>query len=261
MPMSSVRRRGIPIWRTAPNTPPDAALSDYLHMLDVLGLQHGVLLQPSIYGRDNACMIAALRAAGGRLRGIVVADPGALSDAVIDDWTAAGVRGVRMSMLAPTVLPFDAFDAIAARLHEIGWHMSLVPDHVDRLVDLEPALRRAPCPVVMEQIGRTTADRPDTPGFTVLLDLLATRRIRVKLSHPYHLSASGFPYADVRGLAQACLAAAPDRCLWATDWPHPMVTGQMPNDGDLLDLADDWFDGDAALRRAVLCDNPAALYL
>jgi predicted TIM-barrel fold metal-dependent hydrolase len=57
------------------------------------------------------------------------------------------------------------------------------------------------------------------------------------------------------------LAAAPDRVLWGTDWPHVMRrwTMPMPNDGDLADLLLDWIP-DEALRNRVLVDNPAALY-
>ena len=55
------------------------------------------------------------------------------------------------------------------------------------------------------------------------------------------------------------LAAAPDRVLWGTDWPHPNIAGDMPNDGDLVDLLAEVTDDDA-MRRKVLVDNPARLY-
>jgi predicted TIM-barrel fold metal-dependent hydrolase len=59
----------------------------------------------------------------------------------------------------------------------------------------------------------------------------------------------------VRALAEAL----PDRCLWGTDWPHPNVAGDMPDDGELVDL---FFEAcpDAALRQRILVDNPARLY-
>jgi predicted TIM-barrel fold metal-dependent hydrolase len=65
-------------------------------------------------------------------------------------------------------------------------------------------------------------------------------------------------FPDVTPYARALVAAAPDRCVWGTDWPHPN-TEVMPNDGDLADMLLDWIP-DEATRRRVLTDNPARLY-
>jgi predicted TIM-barrel fold metal-dependent hydrolase len=241
-------------------TPPDAPLERYLAMLDAVGLARGVLVQPSVYGTDNACMIDAIARSGGRLRGAVVADPRQLSDATVADWTAKGVCGLRINGAVPDGLPLDQMERIAARLKEIGWHLDLITDTSDRLVELEPRLRRLPCPLMIEQMGRIKGGQPvTTPGFQVLLRLLAERKATVKLSHAYHISTAGPPYADTTPLARACIAAAPDRCVWGSDWPHPMLHGPMPNDGQLLDLLAEW-EPDAARRKAILVDNPAAFY-
>jgi 2-pyrone-4,6-dicarboxylate lactonase len=241
-------------------TPPDAPLASYLALLDTLGLRRGILVQPSIYGDDNACLVDAVARAGGRLRGVVVADPRRLADATVADWTAKGICGVRLNMLLPGGLPLGELDAVAARLVEIGWHLDLITDTCERLVDLEPQLRALPCPLMVEQMGRIKGGEPTTtPGFQVLLRLLAERRAWVKLSHAYHISTAGPPYADTVPLARACVAAAPDRVVWGSDWPHPMWAGPMPNDGDLADLLADWVP-DEAQRRAILVDNPARFY-
>ena len=52
---------------------------------------------------------------------------------------------------------------------------------------------------------------------------------------------------------------APERMLWGTDWPHVMLKGRMPNDGDLCDLIERWMP-DATARTRILVDNPAELY-
>jgi len=62
------------------------------------------------------------------------------------------------------------------------------------------------------------------------------------------------PYPNTRAL----VAAAPERCLWDTDWPHPN-TDFMPNDGDLADMLPEWIP-DEARRKKVLADNPARFY-
>lgn len=241
-------------------TPPDAPLESYLAMLDAVGLARGALVQPSIYGEDNACLLDALRRSGGRLRGVVVADPRRLDDATVEDWAKAGVRGVRINMVTPAGLPLAEMEGMAARLAEIGWHLDLITDTSERLVEIESRLAKLPCPLMIEQMGRMKGGQPlSTPGFQVLLRLLADRKAWVKLSHAYHVSTAGPPYDDTTPLARACVEAAPDRAVWGSDWPHPMLHGPMPNDGDLLDLLARWIP-DAAQRQAVLVDNPARFY-
>ena len=80
-----------------------------------------------------------------------------------------------------------------------------------------------------------------------------------KLWAPYRTSAQPFPYADIVPFAHALVAAVPDRLVWGTDWPHVMLDGPMPNDGDLADLLATWVP-DAAVRKRILVDNPARLY-
>jgi predicted TIM-barrel fold metal-dependent hydrolase len=243
-------------------TPPNASTAQYAAVLDTLGIRHGVLLQPSIYGDDNSRLLDALEEGQRRLHGVVVSDPRLLSDTVVADWSALGVCGVRLSMLPPQIFSIGDLAGIGARLAEIDWHLSLVLDHGARLADLEDELAVARCHVVIEQMGRMKADAgPDAPGFRTLLRLLSGRKIWTKLSHPYHLSATGYPYGDTRWLAKACIQAAPDRVVWASDWPHAMVEHHMPDDGFLLDLLDDWVEGDEHLRREILVTNPSSLFV
>jgi len=56
----------------------------------------------------------------------------------------------------------------------------------------------------------------------------------------------------------ALVARAPDRMLWATNWPHP---GQSdpPSFDHLAELRDRWLP-DAELRAQVLITNPERLY-
>jgi 2-pyrone-4,6-dicarboxylate lactonase len=68
-----------------------------------------------------------------------------------------------------------------------------------------------------------------------------------------------FPYPDVSSMAESVIAAAPDRVVWGSDWPHVMQYRAMPNDGDLLNVLAEWAP-DAAQRQRILVDNPARLY-
>ena len=66
------------------------------------------------------------------------------------------------------------------------------------------------------------------------------------------------PFDDVIPFAQALVAAAPDRVLWGTDWPHPNMA-TMPDEGALVDLLGAYVS-DETLRNQILVDNPQVLY-
>jgi D-galactarolactone isomerase len=100
---------------------------------------------------------------------------------------------------------------------------------------------------------------PDHAAFHCLLRLVDSGRVWVKLSAPYEVSRSGPPlYDDVGRLAKLLVEAAPERMLWASNWPHPSVSAK-PDDAILLDLLLEWAPDEAA-RRRILVDNPAELY-
>ena len=81
------------------------------------------------------------------------------------------------------------------------------------------------------------------------------------MSAPYETSKSGAPkYADVGRLAKALVKRAPERMLWASNWPHPAVPkDKRPSDEVLLDMLLDWAPVEND-RRKILVDNPAELY-
>jgi predicted TIM-barrel fold metal-dependent hydrolase len=56
------------------------------------------------------------------------------------------------------------------------------------------------------------------------------------------------------------VAAAPERLVWGSDWPHPTEpVDRKPNDAFLFDLLSEWAP-DERTRNAVLVANPSALY-
>jgi predicted TIM-barrel fold metal-dependent hydrolase len=89
--------------------------------------------------------------------------------------------------------------------------------------------------------------------------LLQSGRGWAKLSAPYRTSLEEPPYADMTPFARALVAAAPDRLVWGSDWPHVLLDKTMPNDGDLVDQLAVWAPDDA-VRRRILVDNPERLY-
>ena len=97
------------------------------------------------------------------------------------------------------------------------------------------------------------------PGFQALLRLMKAGKAWVKLTGPYRISLQTMPHADTNDYAHELIKAAPQQVVWGSDWPHVMVKGAMPNDGDICDLLGNWVL-DANVRKQVLVDNPARLY-
>lgn len=237
-------------------TPPEASVEWYLAMLATLGLERTVIVQPSVYGTDNRATLAAVAAIGAaRARAVVVVDDDT-DAAALAAMHAAGARGVRFNLVSGNGAPREQLAAVAARIAPLGWHLQVF---TRELATLAPALAGLPVPLVLDHMGGVVAAAgiasPDGQALLRLLDGGAW----VKLSG--YRSSAGAPYADVAPLARALLAAAPDRCLWGTDWPHPQfeTPDQVPDDGQLLDLLGEWAPEEAA-RHAVLVDNPARLY-
>jgi D-galactarolactone isomerase len=151
---------------------------------------------------------------------------------------------------------------VAARIAPLGWHVC-VQGHGDWLVGMADRLSSLPVDFVVDHMGRIPVESGvDNPAFVALLRLLETGRCWVKLSAPYHVSHTGKPgYADVGERGRTLVAVAPERMLWASNWPHPSVKNgaAIPDDADLLNLLLDWVPNSAALRR-ILAANPAKLY-
>lgn len=244
-------------------TPPDCLLADYLHMLDMLGVERAVLVQPSVYGTDNTVMLEAMKTAGNRLRGVAVVDED-ISDDELKSLDAAGVRGLRVNIVdvkdrKPGTLPMDSLRELAQRIAPLGWHLELLM-HADEFPDLDKTFADFPVDIVLGHLGYLTQGAPlDHPGFQALLRLMKAGRAWVKLTGPYRITSERLPYSATVPFAHALIEANRERVLWGTDWPHVMLKGLMPNDGELADVLAQWIP-DMATRQQVLARNPEKLY-
>jgi D-galactarolactone isomerase len=238
----------------------DAPVSDYRTVQQRLGLERVVVVQPTAYGRDNRCTLEAIAALGKGARGIAVVDS-AVGDAELERLTRAGMRGVRFRMLDSPELPWEMLEEMAARVAAFGWHIQFQMD--GRYFEVrEEMLKQLPCTLVIEHIGKFLEPvAPDHPGFQSLLRLVDTGRCWVKLSGAYMMSKAGPPlYPDIGALAKELVKRAPERLVWASNWPHPLSRGgPMPDDALLLDLLLDWAP-DQQTRNRILSTNPAELY-
>ena len=238
--------------------PPDASPADYRRVQAQLGMQRVVVVQPTTYGLDNSCTLDAVSEFGPTARAVVVVDD-QLSRGRLDVLHDAGARGARFHMLPGGAVAWDQLATIAALIADRGWHVQLQLNGHE-LTDRFEALAALPTPLVIDHVGRFMPPaEPDNDSFLALLRLVDTGRCWVKVSAPYESELDALHrYPAVGRLARTLLQHAPERMLWATNWPHP---GQRdpPTANDLARLRNEWLTHDT-LRRQVLVDNPAELY-
>lgn len=250
-----------PLAPTATFNPPDALVADYLAMCKRVGIERTVVVQPTAYGTDNRCTLESIGLIGAdRARGIAVVDD-TIADEELDCLHKAGIRGVRFFMLPGGVLPWGKIQTVAQRVQPFGWH-AIVQFDGREFEKHEPALAKLPGTLVIDHVGKFLEPVPvDHPAFRAMLRFLENGRTYVKLAAPYETSRLGPPYYDdVGALAKALVRAAPNRMLWASNWPQPNPPRNVkPDNAVMLDLLLDWAPDDAT-RTKILVDNPARLY-
>lgn len=241
-------------------TPPECPVEHYRQVMEALGIDRVVIVQGSAHGLRLDAAIDAVTGLGKRARGVAVA-PADVTDERLDQLHQAGFRALRVVTRVEGGVSLDQAETLARRIARLGWHLQFLLNGPEHMEDMAPLLAGLPVPCVIDSMARFLAeDVPDHPGFGALLRLLETGNCWVKLTGIERRSHLGPPYADMIPLANALIAARPDRLVWGTDWPHPMAWDHaMPDDADLLDWSLQW-DGGDAVRNAILVDNPVALY-
>ena len=255
-------------------TPGPATVDDLLAFERRIGFERVVVVQPSGYGSDNRCLVDSLQQLGvRRARGVAVVDPLKVTAAEIDALHAAGVRSIRLNLEVRGEHNADRAKATLRQALEVvagpKWSIQIYAD-LGLITQVSDTIAQAKSPIVLDHFAGLKAERGlEQPGFAGLLSLLKGGQVYVKLSAPYRASSQA-GYANLAPFAQALIEAAPDRMLWASDWPH---TGSSSNrggdlsriepyrtidDGAVLDLLPTWAP-DAASRRRILVDNPARL--
>jgi predicted TIM-barrel fold metal-dependent hydrolase len=252
-----------------------AGVDDIVAVHRRLGIERLVIVQASVQGTDNRCIVdalAQLHARGRQARAVAVV-PAHCRTAELDALHAAGVRGLRVNLQSHGVTDAAAarrrMQAAAAVAAAMGWHVQAYTA-LPVIAALADTIAALPVPLVLDHFGLADpAPGPAQPGLAALLELVRSGCVYVKLSAPYRIvhRPDG---ADGEPLARAFIEAGPDRMLWGTDWPH---TGPWPgkprerngvepfhpvDDGVQLDLFARWTTPEERLR--ILVDNPARLY-
>ena len=235
-------------------------VEDYRAMQKRLGLERVIVVQPNAYTDDNRVTLDSIKTFGKNAKGVAVVKPG-VTDAELERLTKGGICAIRIMTLHGGTLGFDVMDELMARVHPFSWHANIQLDGRE-LPKFEAQIKRLPGKFVIDHTGKFLEPvPPEHEAFKALLRLVGTGRCWVKLSAPYETSKTGAPkYEDVGRLAKALVKHAPERMLWASNWPHPSARKpQPPDDVELLDLLMDWAP-EEAVREKILSDNPAELY-
>jgi 2-pyrone-4,6-dicarboxylate lactonase len=242
-------------------TPCDAPKEKLFALRDFLGFERNVIVQASCHGRDNAAMVDALHAAGGKATGIAVVRHD-IGDDELRALDAAGVRGVRFNFVKRLVdaTPPENYLRVAEKIVPLGWH-NVVYFEAQDLESLTPFLTSLPGTLVVDHMGRPdVAKGVDHPDFQRFVRLLAEHEnIWTKVTCPERLTVQGPPYDDVVPFAKMLVERFPDRVLWGTDWPHPNMTWIVPDDGELVDMIPR-IAPTPELQQKLLVDNPNRLY-
>jgi predicted TIM-barrel fold metal-dependent hydrolase len=252
---------------------PETALPEEMAALHrALRMQRVVIVTPSVYGTDNSATLYGMQARGADARGVAVIDD-KTPESELDAMARAGVRGIRLNLAtggaSDPAAGRSRFEKAVERVKSRNWHVQLYTN-LATISAIRDLVAVSPVPVVFDHFGGARAELgPRQAGFAELLDLVRSGRAYVKISGAYRSSSLAPDYADVVPLAQALIAANPERIVWGTDWPHPnsasgrKATELTPlfqiDDGRLLNQLPVWAP-DAATRSKILVDNPARLY-
>jgi predicted TIM-barrel fold metal-dependent hydrolase len=237
-----------------------ASVAEYRLLQRRIGLSRVVIVTPAVYATDNAVTLDAVAQLGDAARGVAVVHPD-VTDGELRRLADGGVRGIRFTQFDPAtaVTTIDMIEPLSRRVADLSWHVQ-IHLRADQIVAADSLWPRLPSTIVFDHMGRLPQPAGiDHPAFATIRRLIDAGRTWMKLSGAYLDTKVGPPsYADATKVAHGLVAAAPERMVWGSDWPHP-TEQKKPDDAGLFDLLAAWVP-DAATRRRVLVTNPENLY-
>lgn len=244
--------------------PPEAPFAALRALHRSLGITHGVLVQGACYGEDHDAVLTALDTTEGAYRGVALISPD-VDEEHLRRMHARGIRGIRLGLMSHLGGKPDAGRMVAQleRIRPYGWH-ALVHGEVGDVVEALDVLLPQGVPLVIDHMARVEASRGvDYPAFAALERCLAMPNVWIKLSGADRITGGAAPYEAALPIARRQLAAAPERAIWGTDWPHPNIAYPVPDEAGLLAwirrVCADVFANEAG-ADAVLRHNPSRLY-
>jgi D-galactarolactone isomerase len=239
--------------------PGDASVEDYRALQKRIGTSRNVIVQPSTYGTENAPTLDAVAAFGPTARAVVVVDT-TVTDAELKRMHEQGARGIRFNLAQAAATTPEMIEPLSKRVNELGWHIQINAPAA-KIAEIMPILEKVPSPIVFDHLAHIPQpEGVNHPLYGQVRKLIDKGKTWVKLSGAYADTKVGPPtYADSTAVAQAYAKAAPERCVWGSDWPHPSEREKKPDDAVLFDLLLAWAP-DEKVRHRILVENPAVLY-
>jgi 2-pyrone-4,6-dicarboxylate lactonase len=242
-------------------TPPDAPVANLRRLHATLGVSRAVIVHASCHGTDMEVTLAAIASSEGRYRGVACVEDG-VTDRELQRLHTGGIRGIRFNFVKHLggVPDLRVFYRLLARIKPLGWHVVLHFDAED-IVSQSELLGRIDVPFIIDHMGRVkAADGLEQAPFQALRALYRNNPLAwIKVCGAERVSSGKRPFLDAVPFAQALIGDDPSRILWGTDWPHPNITKDMPNDGELVNLFEK-ICPHPALQRRILVDNPTRMY-
>ena len=242
-------------------TPPDAPVEELRRLHARLGISRAVIVHASCHGTEMDVTLDAIASSHGAYRGVACVDD-SVTDRELERLHNGGIRGIRFNFVKHlgSVPDLAVFYRLLARIKPLGWHIVLHFDADDILAQRE-LLGRIDVPFIIDHMGRVkAAEGLEQRPFQSLLGLFRNNPLAwIKVCGAERVSSGTRPFRDAVPFAQALIAADSARILWGTDWPHPNISKDMPNDGELVDLFGE-ICPDAAVRARILVDNPTRMY-
>lgn len=237
-----------------------ATVEDYAAVQAWLGVTRAVVVQSNAHQFDDAGLVETLgRMDPGTARGVASVAPGT-DIATLRRLDDAGVRGARIMDFPGGAVKVAQAKEVEEMVRDLGWSLIVQFNGNDTDAHL-PILDSLECDYTIDHVGKFIPPVPaDDRRVDAILRLLDKGNAWVKISAPYETSLMGGPdYADVGAIAKRMIAHAPERTLWASNWPHVGVSRDAyPDDVPLLDLLLDWATPEQ--RQLMLVDNPQRLY-
>ncbi len=242
-------------------TPCDASREQLFALRDFLGFEKNVVVQATCHGADNSALLDVLEHSNDKARGVVTVKSD-VTEAELQRMHALGVRGVRFNYVKRLVdpKPDEYYRGIIEKIKPLGWHVVLYFEPAD-LAEKWNFFTSLGVPIVVDHMGRPDVSKPlDNPDFALFQKFMRENDVWAKVSCPDRLTVTGSPlYSDVVPFAKAIVEEFSDRVLWGTDWPHPNMKQEMPDDGILVDYVPS-IAVTPEMQQKLLVTNPNNLY-
>jgi len=193
---------------------------------------------------------------------------------MLESYGRLGICGLRLNFYTRNVA--DAHRQLERSLAETldvlprhGWHVEIIA-RAETLAAAADVIAKAEVPIVIDHYGLPENEAPAGPAGRALLNLAALPHMWIKLSAPYRCSPDDLATSPPSEWLKALVQAAPDRCVWGSDWPHTPPRNQVATENIMVSyrniaygrLLSDFLNALASpeIARRILIENPIRLY-